>query len=129
MHDFLTVAAATPLQVAGTTALGLPDTYYRDMAKDYADRRHVMMRILDECGFEANAPRGAYYVMADVSRLGLGDDVATAHHLVEHAGVASVSGSSFFSDPAEGAHLLRFAFCKRLETLEEAGDRLRRAAQ
>ena len=43
-------------------------------------------------------------------------------HLVRERGVASVPGSSFFSDPALGRHLLRFAFCKRLETLEEAGD-------
>jgi aminotransferase len=129
VHDFLTVAAATPLQVAGTTAFALPDTYYRDTAKDYAERRDVMTRILDDCGFTADPPKGAYYVMADVSRLGLGDDVATAHHLVEHAGVATVPGSSFFSNPADGSHLLRFAFCKKLETLEEAGDRLRRAAQ
>src|SRR5262249_47628977 len=117
VHDFLTVAAATPLQVAGATALAFPDTYYRDMAKDYAERRDLMMRILDDCGFKADHPKGAYYVMADVSRLELGDDVATAHHLVEHAQVATVPGSSFFSDPSHGAHLLRFAFCKRLETL------------
>jgi aminotransferase len=128
VHDFLTVAAATPLQVAGATALAMPDGYYRDMAKDYAERRDLMMRILDDCGFKADSPKGAYYVMADVSRLGLGDDVATAHHLVEHAQVATVPGSSFFSDPSDGAHLLRFAFCKRLETLEAAGERLRSAA-
>jgi aspartate/methionine/tyrosine aminotransferase len=128
VHDFLTVAAATPLQVAGATALALPDTYYRDMAKDYAERRDLMMRILDDCGFKADYPKGAYYVMADVSRLGLGEDVATAHHLVEHAQVATVPGSSFFSDPSHGAHLVRFAFCKRLETLEDAGERLRSVA-
>ena len=67
--------------------------------------------------------------MADVSRLGLGDDVATAQHLVEEVGVATVPGSSFFSDPADGAHLLRFAFCKRIETLHAAGERLRGLVQ
>jgi len=126
VHDFLTVAAATPLQVAGITALELPGTYYEEIAAGYTQRRDVMMRILDDCGFEAHAPRGAYYVMADVSRLGLGDDVATATHLVQEVGVAAVPGSSFFSDPAQGAHLLRFAFCKRIETLQAAGERLRR---
>ena len=64
--------------------------------------------------------------MADCSHLGLGDDVATARHLVEHVGVAAVPGSSFVADPADGAHLLRFAFCKRVETLEAAGERLSR---
>jgi len=86
----------------------------------------VMLRVLAEGGFEvASPPRGAYYVMADCSHLGLGDDVATARHLVEHVGVTTVPGSSFVSDPADGAHLLRFAFCKRVETLEAAGERLR----
>ena len=126
VHDFLTVAAPAPLQVAGITALGLPASYYERMRADYAERRDVMLQVLVDSGFEvASPPSGAYYVMADCSHLGLGDDVATARHLVEHVGVATVPGSSFVSDPAEGAHLLRFAFCKKIETLEAAGERLR----
>jgi len=126
VHDFLTVAAAAPLQVAGITALGLPASYFEQIRADYAERRGVMLRVLAESGFEvASPPGGAYYVMADCSHLGLGDDVATARYLVEHVGVATVPGSSFVDDPAGGAHLLRFAFCKRLETLESAGERLR----
>jgi aspartate/methionine/tyrosine aminotransferase len=126
VHDFLTVAAATPLQVAGITALDLGPAYYEGMRAGYAQRREVMLRVLADGGFEvASAPAGAYYVMADCSHLGLGDDVATARHLVEHVGVAAVPGSSFVDDPADGAHLLRFAFCKRVETLEAAGERLR----
>ena len=124
VHDFLTVAAAAPLQVAGITALELPASYYEEMVAGYAARRETIMRILADAGFEARPPSGAYYVMADCSHLGLGDDVATARHLVEHVGVAAVPGSSFFSDPADGAHLLRFAFCKELATLEAAGERL-----
>ena len=124
VHDFLTVAAAAPLQVAGITALELPASYYEEMVAGYAARREAIMRILGEAGFEARPPSGAYYVMADCSHLELGDDVATAQHLVEHVGVAAVPGSSFFSDPADGAHLLRFAFCKELATLEAAGERL-----
>jgi aspartate/methionine/tyrosine aminotransferase len=129
VHDFLTVAAATPLQVAGVTALELPASYYDETVAAYTERRDVIMDTLDACGFRASAPKGAYYVMADVSHLGLGDDVATARHLVEEVGVAAVPGSSFFSRPADGAHLLRFAFCKRIETLQTAGERLRSLAQ
>ena len=126
VHDFLTVAAPAPFQVAGVVALRLPPSYFEAMRADYAERREVMLRVLAESGFEvASPPAGAYYVMADCSHLGLGDDVATARHLVEHVGVATVPGSSFVSDPADGAHLLRFAFCKRVETLEAAGARLR----
>jgi aspartate/methionine/tyrosine aminotransferase len=125
VHDFLTVAAAAPLQIAGVTALGLPASYYEQMSAEYAERRGVMMRVLSENGFEAQPPGGAYYVMADISHLGTGDDVETARHLVEHVGVASVPGSSFFSRPELGRSILRFAFCKKLETLEAAGERLR----
>ena len=92
VHDFLTVAAAAPLQVAGITALELPATYYAEASAEYAERRDLMMSILAETGFEAAPPAGAYYVMADCSHLGLGDDVATARHLVEHVGVASCAG-------------------------------------
>jgi aminotransferase len=125
VHDFLTVAAATPLQLAGAGALALPDGYYERTRAEYLERREAMMRTLAECGFDASPPRGAYYVMAGVSHLGLGSDVETARHLVEHVGVAVVPGSSFFSNPELGRHLVRFAFCKRLETLEDAAGRLR----
>jgi aminotransferase len=128
-HDFLTVAAPTPLQVAGVAALELPRTILQRTAAEYAERRALMLEILAEAGFAAVAPEGAYYVMADVTNLGFDDDVAAARYLVEVAGVAAVPGSSFFSRPGLGAHLLRFAFCKRLETLEAAAERLRGLAR
>jgi aminotransferase len=124
-HDFLTVAAPTPLQVAGVEALALPRSLLAASAAEYAERRERMLRILAEAGFAARPPEGAYYVMADVASLGFEDDVAAARYLVEVAGVAAVPGSSFFSKPELGAHLLRFAFCKRLETLDAARERLR----
>ena len=129
MHDFLTVAAPAPLQEAGATALAMPPEFYASTAEEYRERRDLMMKILEETGFEATPPQGAYYVMADCSHLGLGDDVAVAKHLVEEVGVAAVPGSSFFSEPSNGAHLVRFAFPKRLETLEAAGERLRTLAR
>ena len=84
-----------------------------------------MLEVLAGAGFTADPPEGASYVMADVTSLGFDDDVAAARHLVEDKGVATVPGSSFFSRPELGRHLLRFAFCKKLETLEAAGERLR----
>ena len=126
-HDFLTVAAATPLQLAGVAALALPATYYERMRAEYQERRDVMLRVLRDAGFAADTPQGAYYVMADVSSLDQPNDVAAARWLVEDVGVAAVPGSSFFSRPELGSHLLRFAFPKRIETLEEAGRRLRAA--
>ena len=127
VHDFLTVAAPAPLQEAGAVALAMPEAFYERLALEYLERRDTLLRILEETGFEADPVRGAYYVMADVSHLGLGDDVEVAHHLTKEVGVAVVPGSSFFSRPELGSHLVRFAFCKKLETLEEAGERLRKA--
>ncbi len=64
--------------------------------------------------------------MADISHLGFERRRRDRdEHWSRQIGVATVPGSSFFSDPANGRHLLRFAFCKKLETLEAAGERLR----
>jgi aminotransferase len=124
VHDFLAVGAPTPLQHAGATALSLPTSYYARTAEEYAERRELMMKTLWDHGFEAHPPKGAYYVMADISHLGLGDDTETAIHMTTEVGVAVVPGSSFFSDPVNGRHLVRFSFSKRLETLHEAARRL-----
>jgi aminotransferase len=110
--------------VAGVDALALPDAYFARIREEYAERRARLLAVLDEAGFQPSVPRGAYYVMADIEHLGLGTDVEAAQHLVEHAGVAVVPGSSFYSDPELGRHLVRFAFCKRLDTLDAAGERL-----
>jgi aminotransferase len=69
---------------------------------------------------------GAYYIMADISGFGFGDDLEFARYLLEEVGVAAVPGSSFFENPADGSQLIRFCFCKKYETLEEAGNRLRK---
>lgn len=127
VHDFLTVGAPAPLQEAcavGMTELG-PD-YYASMAADYRERREVLVPALQDAGFACVAPEGAYYVLADFSQLSDEDDTTFAKRLTREAGVASVPGSSFFSEPARGRSLVRFAFCKRIDTLREAGDRLRR---
>jgi histidinol-phosphate/aromatic aminotransferase/cobyric acid decarboxylase-like protein len=72
VHDFLTVAAPAPLQEAGVVALGMPESFYEQLALEYLERRDTLLRILEETGFESNPTRGAYYVMADVSHLGMG---------------------------------------------------------
>lgn len=128
VHDFLTVGAAAPLQEAGVTALRLPETYYRGLAALYQAKRDRFLPRLEQAGFRCFAPRGAYYVMADTSGLTSQDDAAFAADLVRDAGVAVVPGSSFFSDPALGRSLVRFCFCKKDETLDEAARRLEKWA-
>jgi aminotransferase len=124
VHDFLTVGAAAPLQAAAAVALAAPASYYADLATAYAARRRRLLDILQRAGFVCFAPRGAYYVMTDVSHFGLGDDVAFVRHLVTEVGVAAVPGSSFFSDRRHGQHHVRFCFCKKDDTLDAAEVRL-----
>jgi len=124
VHDFLTVGAPAPLQEAGATALNLPASYYRSLATAYCARRDRLMPALAEAGFRCFRPRGAYYVMTDISAFGFADDVAFTKYLVKEIGVAAVPGSSFYNDPRDGARQVRFAFCKRADTLDEAGRRL-----
>ena len=126
VHDFLTVGAAAPLQQAGAVALALPDAYYEKLAREYAERRDLLLHELGAAGFTCHVPRGAYYIMCDITSFGANDDIAFVRHMIERAGVAAVPGSSFFDDPKRGSHFVRFCFCKRRETLEEAGRRLRR---
>lgn len=126
VHDFLTVGAPAPLQEAGAIALGMPINYYHDLARGYRARRERLMPALAEAGFRCFRPCGAYYVMTDIGAFGFEDDVKFTSYLVKEIGVAAVPGSSFYDDPRDGARQVRFAFCKRDETLDEAARRLRR---
>jgi aminotransferase len=96
------VGAAAPLQQAGVTALSLPDSYYTELACEYAGRRDMMLGMLERAGFSCSRPRGAYYVMADISAFGFANDVEFIRHLIENAKIAAVPGSSFFGIPWTG---------------------------
>jgi len=126
VHDFLTVGAPAPLQEAGVAALAMPAAYYLTLAEGYRARRDRLMPALAEAGFRCFRPRGAYYVMTDIGTFGFEDDVKFTKYLVKEIGVAAVPGSSFYNRPRDGARQVRFAFCKRDETLDEAARRLRR---
>ena len=125
VHDFLTVGAAHPLQVAIASALDFPSSFYVELVGDYRERRDAIVTGLQECGFEAAAPDGAYYVMAGIAGLGFDDDIAMARHLIEQVAVATVPASSFYHDPRLGRGHLRFSFPKRLETIERGIEALR----
>jgi aspartate/methionine/tyrosine aminotransferase len=137
VHDFLTVGAAAPLQQAGAMALKSPDSYYQNLAKSYREKRERLLNILTAAGFTVFRPRGAYYIMTDISGFDFdGDrrsnsekttnDVAFAKFLVEKVGVAVVPGSSFYGNPADGSSQVRFTFCKKESTLAAAEQRLAR---
>jgi aspartate/methionine/tyrosine aminotransferase len=125
VHDFLTVGAPAPLQAAGAMAMSFDADYFNHLALSYRERRDILTAALTKAGFRFTVPEGAYYILADFTDLAPGeDDVAFAKRLTRDVGVASVPGSSFYHDKALGKHLVRFAFCKRRETLEAAAERL-----
>ena len=126
VHDFLTVGAPAPLQEA--CAAGIRDLgrdYYDGIARDYLERRDILYAGLRDSGFHCRAPEGAYYIMADFSALSTLDDVAFSTFLASECGVAPVPGSSFYNRQEDGERLVRFAFCKRADTLHQAVARLR----
>jgi aminotransferase len=126
VHDFLTVGAPAPLQEAvavGMETLG--EDYYAQLKSDYRQRRDVLCQGLKQSGFKLREPEGSYYVIADFTELSeLPDDEFAKWLTVEHK-VATVPGSSFCSDPAMGRTWVRFAFCKKNETLRTAVEYLR----
>jgi aspartate/methionine/tyrosine aminotransferase len=124
VHDFVTVGAPHPLQVAAATALAFPDQYYVDLLNAYRERRDFMLEILDGSGFRSYPPDGAYYVMTDISGFDE-SDVTLAHRMVREVGLATVPGSSFYLDPQRGRKQIRFSFPKKMETLRRAAERLK----
>jgi aminotransferase len=121
IHDFLTVGAPAPLQHACVAALRLPESYYRELAREYDRKRHILFDGLRNAGFACELPEGAYYIFTDIAGFGM-NDTEFARHLVEKAGVAAVPGSSFYHEG--GKTKLRFTFSKKDETLVEACRRL-----
>lgn len=125
VHDFLTVGAPHPLQEAAATALRMDRNYYQTLAKEYSERKNFLTQVLEETKFRIYRPQGAYYIITDVRHFGFSDDTAFAFHLVKKFGVATVPGSSFYSHPSLGATKIRFCFPKKMETLQQAAERLK----
>ena len=124
VHDFLTVGAPAPLQAAAAVGMAFDRDYFNHLALDYRSRRHVLVEALTESGFKFSMPEGAYYILADFSDLSDMDDVTFAKWMTQEIGVATVPGSSFYFDKSHGRTMVRFAFCKKFDTLKRAAERL-----
>ena len=125
VHDFTTICAPVPLQHAAVAALNLPESYYDKMTREFHERRARIMPALEALNLKAHMPEGSYYAMADFSAWNFdGDDFAFARWMPEHLGVAVVPGSCFYGTPGLGQTTVRFAFAKKLETLDAAISRL-----
>lgn len=128
VNDLTTICAPAPLQHGLAAALPMPDAYYEQMLADYTTKRERMIGALRACGFEADPPEGAYYVLAGLGERrgepGFEDARSATTTLIDTAGVACVPGPSFFADPADGDGFLRFCYAKEAPVLEEACERL-----
>lgn len=123
-HQFVTFCGAAPLQEAAAVALETASDYYVQLASDYQQKRDLLVGVLDEIGLSPITPQGTYFVMVDISQLPFEDDVHFCKHLTTKVGVAAIPPSAFYANPADGAGLARFTFCKKDETLQKAAERL-----
>lgn len=123
-HDLLYVCAPTPLQHAMVAGLAMPASYYTDLAAAYEKKRAILCDALADAGLTPYIPRGAYYVLADIRRLGMKTAKEAAMALLQRVGIASIPGTSFYRDPV-GDTLVRFCFAKEDAVLEESARRLR----
>ena len=124
-HDLTYVCAPSAFQHACAAGLEqLPPSFYTQLAADHQSKRGRMLSALEAVGLKPTIPAGAYYVLADVSRLPGKSSPEKARNLLAATGVAAVAGSAFFR-PGHGENLLRFCFAKKDHDLDEACARLR----
>ena len=131
-HQWIPYTVATPLQVASATLLREAGArgYYETLLGDYLRRRDTLVDALSNTPLKPLVPQGGYFVVAESSALGFGDDVSLCDALPKQIGVVAIPPSAFYSEPHRGLakHLVRFAFCKSDEALLEAGKRLKNLA-
>jgi len=126
MNDLLYVCAPTPLQAGVAVGIQeLPGSFYRDMARDFQRKRDRFCAALTKAGLTPSIPQGAYYVLADTSRLPGTTGKERAMFLLETIGLASVPGEAFFSGP-EGSRFVRFSYAKVDADVDDACRRLAR---
>ena len=114
-----------PFQPAIALGLGLPDSFFHDTAADLQAKRDRLLPGLDAAGFTVYPTSGTYFVTVDIRPLQPdGDGMAFCRALPQHCGVVAIPNEVLYANKAEGRHLVRFAFCKRLDVIDEAVTRL-----
>ncbi len=125
-HQWATFAIATPFQHAMAAALtdALESTYYAELHRFYAERRALLVDILQAHGFGVVPPAGTYFIMADIRPWQPASDVEFCRYLTTEIGVAAIPPSAFYEQPATAPLMARFCFAKELATLQTAAQRL-----
>lgn len=124
VNDLLYICAPAPLQHGIVAGMQLPDSYYSEMRLEYGAKRELLADTLRRIGFTPFVPDGAYYMLAAFEPGRWPSAVAAAESILDQVGVATVPGSAFYRNPADGQNQLRFCYAKEMAVLEEACDRL-----
>jgi aminotransferase len=126
MNDLLYVCAPTPLQAGVAVGIReLPDVFYRDLAHSYQLKRDRFCQALGKADLTPSIPQGAYYVLADTSRVPGITGKERALFLLKTIGLAGVPGEAFFSG-ADGRHFIRFSYAKTDADIDDACRRIAR---
>jgi aminotransferase len=128
VSDLLSICAPAPLQHGIVAGMALPDSYYDRMRADYLAKRDLLVRTLRDLGFTPYVPEGSYYLLAAFEKGRWANAKTATEAILERVGVATVPGSAFYRNPADGDNQLRFCYAKQMPDLEEACARLRRLA-
>jgi len=127
-HQFLSFSVATPLQHAAVAALEREPEALAQLLPLLQEHRDLLADCLNKIGLTIHTPRAGYFIYADHTalscRLGVTDDTALCMALIKNPGVAAIPPSAFYTQPADGHSLIRFAFCKKRQTITEAIRRL-----
>jgi N-succinyldiaminopimelate aminotransferase len=123
--QFLTYVNGAPFQPAVAAGLGLPDEFFARAASDLALRRDRLCDGLTGAGFDVYRPMATYFAMVDIGAHGEEDGVDFCRQLPERCGIVAIPASVFYDKPETGRSLVRFAFCKKIEVIDEAVRRLR----
>lgn len=126
LHDYITLAAPSPLQIAAVTALGMPDEFYGGMVAKYQGARDELAAAAAEAGFKFRKPEGAYYLFTDSSHLGFANDKLAWEYLLREHKLVSVAGFCFYR-PNTVSNNLRFCFAKRPHTIKTGAALLKAA--
>jgi N-succinyldiaminopimelate aminotransferase len=124
VKQFLTYVASGPFQPAVARALGLGDDTYQRVASSLQAKRDLLCEGLGAAGLQVARPSGTYFVIADAAPLGVSDALDFCRRMPALCGVVGVPVSAFCDDKDAVRTLVRFAFCKRDEVLDEAVVRL-----
>jgi N-succinyldiaminopimelate aminotransferase len=125
-HQFIVFCGQSALQEGVALGIDSPQSFYEKFLADYTRKRDYLCDGLRHLGFQVFVPEGTYYALVDIRSLGFEDDVAFCRMLPEKAGVAAIPCSAFYFSNTPARHLVRFAFCKKDETLREAIRRLKK---